>query len=57
MLGQLTGRPPQERGAASLAAGLLALQRGAAIVRVHEVAAMRDAMCVFEAMKGATCES
>jgi len=51
MLGQLTGRSVQERGAASLAASLLAVQRGAAIVRVHEVAAMRDALCVLEALE------
>ena len=51
MLGQLTGRSVRERGAASLAASLLAVQRGAAIVRVHDVAAMRDALCVLDALE------
>lgn len=51
MLGQLTGRPPEARMPASIAASLLALQRGASIVRVHDVAAMRDAMILLEAVE------
>lgn len=51
MLGQLTGRPPAGRMPASIAAGLLALQRGASIVRVHDVAAMRDAMILLDAVE------
>ena len=38
-LGVLTGRPVGERLAASLAAALAAVERGARIVRVHDVAA------------------
>lgn len=50
MLGQITGRPVTERLAASVAAALLAVQRGAAIVRVHDVAATRDALQVLAAL-------
>jgi dihydropteroate synthase len=48
-LGKITGRDPQERLAGSLAAALLALQRGARILRVHDVAATRDVIAVWEA--------
>jgi dihydropteroate synthase len=46
-LGKITGRPAGERVAASLAAAMLALERGANILRVHDVAATRDAVAVF----------
>ena len=52
MLGKLTGRAPQERVHASIAAALLAVQNGAQIVRVHDVAATRDALAVWNAVKG-----
>ena len=48
-LGALTGRNPGERTAASVAAALLAVQRGARIVRVHDVAATVDALAVWQA--------
>jgi dihydropteroate synthase len=51
-LGAITGRKAGERLAASLAAALLAVQRGATIVRVHDVAATRDALAVLAAMGG-----
>lgn len=51
-LGRITGRPVEERLAASLAAALLAVQRGARIVRVHDVAATRDALAVLAAIQG-----
>jgi dihydropteroate synthase len=44
----MTGRPVTQRLAASLAAALLAVERGARIVRVHDVAATRDALAVWE---------
>lgn len=50
-LGAITGRPADERMAASVAAALLAVQRGARIVRVHDVAATRDALAVLEAVE------
>ena len=50
MLGKLTGRAPQERVYASVAAALLAAQNGAQIVRVHDVAATRDALAIWRAV-------
>jgi len=46
-LGQITGRPVQERVHASIAAALLAVQHGAKILRVHDVGATRDAIAVW----------
>jgi dihydropteroate synthase len=51
MLGRLTGREPRERVHASVAAALLAVQNGAQILRVHDVAATRDALAVWQAVK------
>jgi dihydropteroate synthase len=51
-LGAITGRPAGDRLAASLAAALLAVERGAKIVRVHDVAATRDALKVLAALDG-----
>jgi dihydropteroate synthase len=50
MLGQITGRLVADRALASAVAALLAVQRGAAIVRVHDVAATRDALRVLAAL-------
>ncbi len=50
MLGTLTGREPEQRVAASVAAALLAVERGASIVRVHDVAETVDALKVLEAV-------
>jgi len=50
MLGGITGRPALERLPASIAAALLAVQHGARIVRVHDVAATRDALAVLAAV-------
>jgi dihydropteroate synthase len=49
-LGQLTGRPVGERVVASVAAALAAVQQGAAIVRVHDVAETVDALKVWRAL-------
>ena len=49
MIGTLTGRDRHaDRVAGSAAAALIAVQKGAAIVRVHDVAATRDALAVWE---------
>lgn len=48
-LGLLTGKPADQRQAASVAAALLAVQAGARIVRVHDVAATVDALKVWQA--------
>jgi dihydropteroate synthase len=50
VLGQLTGRAVGDRLPASLAAALLAAQRGAAVLRVHDVAATRDVLTVLDAV-------
>ncbi|MCE5233274.1 MAG: dihydropteroate synthase [Mizugakiibacter sp.] len=51
MIGALTGRKaPDERATGSVAAALIAVQRGARIVRVHDVAATRDALAVWQAV-------
>jgi len=46
-LGELTGRPPAERLAGSLAAALWAAARGAAILRVHDVRDTVGALAVW----------
>lgn len=51
MLGALTGRDkPADRVHASVAAALVAVQRGAQIVRVHDVAATVDVLKVWAAV-------
>lgn len=52
MLGQLTARAVDEREYAGIAAHLAAIARGAKILRVHNVAAMRDALTVWNAIEG-----
>ncbi len=52
MLGAITGRAVGERMAASVAASLLAVQRGASIVRVHDVRETVDALKVWSAVNG-----
>ena len=50
MLGKITGRGVGERVFASIAAALIAVENGARIVRVHDVAATRDALAVWQAV-------
>lgn len=57
MLGLLTGRTSSERVHASVAAAMLAVARGARIVRVHDVAATRDALAVWNAVENPEDES
>ena len=56
-LGVITGRPAGERLAASVAAALAAVHHGAAIVRVHDVAATVDALAVWRAAQAGKLES
>lgn len=51
-LGAITGRPPAERLAGTLAAMLHGVAAGAAIVRVHDVAAAVDALAVWRVLEG-----
>ena len=47
-LGAITGQPdPARRGAASISAALWAIQAGANVVRVHDVAETADALQLF----------
>lgn len=48
MLGKITGQEVEHRLAASLAASLLAVQRGASIVRVHDVRETADVLKVLK---------
>jgi len=50
MIGQLTGKPVAERLAGSVAAALMAADRGADIIRVHDVAATVDALKIRRAL-------
>lgn len=50
-LGAVTGRGVNERMVASVAAALYAVQEGAHILRVHDVAATRDAVTIWLATK------
>jgi dihydropteroate synthase len=51
-LGAITGRPPAERLAGTLAAVGFAADRGAAIVRVHDVAATADFLATRAVLAG-----
>jgi dihydropteroate synthase len=51
MIGQLTGRPAGERLAGSVALAALAVERGASIVRAHDVAATVDAVRIAAALR------
>jgi dihydropteroate synthase len=54
MLGAVTGRTqPSERIAASVAAAICAAERGASIIRVHDVASTADALKVWQAVRDA----
>ncbi len=51
MLGQVIGRDVEHRQYASVAAALIAVQRGARIVRVHDVRETVDALKVWQAVE------
>jgi dihydropteroate synthase len=57
MVGAVTGRPASERVAGSIAAAVCAAGRGAAILRVHDVAQTVDALKVWAAMRDAANHS
>ncbi len=48
MLGNIVGRPANQRLAASLAAAMLAAQQGASLIRVHDVAETMDALKILQ---------
>jgi len=54
LFGKIVGREAAQRVHASAAGALLAAQRGASIVRVHDVAATRDCLLVLRAIEDKT---
>ena len=54
LFGKIVGREGAERVNASAAGAMLAAQRGASIVRVHDVAATRDCLLVLRAIDDKT---
>ncbi len=52
-LGRITGRPVDQRLAAGLAAAVLAVERGASIVRTHDVPTTVDALRIVQAVRAA----
>jgi dihydropteroate synthase len=54
MLGAVTGRPVDERLGAGVAAAMLAVQRGARLVRTHDVAPTVDALRMAAAVAAAS---
>ena len=55
MIGELIGREVTQRLPASLGLAVLAVERGAAIIRTHDVAATHDAVAMWTALKEAGC--
>jgi dihydropteroate synthase len=54
-LGAVTGRDqPADRVSASVAAALLAVERGASVVRVHDVRETVDALAIWQAARAVT---
>lgn len=51
VLGQITGNTVEERLPASIAAAVVAVMKGAAVVRVHDVKATREALAVLQAVR------
>ena len=47
-IGELTGQPVENRLAGSISAAVLGAMRGADMLRVHDVAATRDALAVAD---------
>ena len=52
VVGLLTGRPIDDRGAATLAAELYAVRQGVDWIRTHDVGALRDGIAVQSALEG-----
>jgi dihydropteroate synthase len=57
-LGKLTGRSERDRVAGTIATNVVALERGASVFRVHDVAEVRDGLTVAAAtFRGARTEA
>ena len=57
MISSVLDRPPEQRMVASVALALMAVERGARIVRVHDVAATFDALSMWQTTKHALSQS
>lgn len=56
MIGAIAGREdPQERVAGTVALNMAALEKGAAIIRVHDVKEAKDTLKIFEALQEPSC--
>jgi dihydropteroate synthase len=51
MIGVATGRPVDQRVVGSAVAAVLAAEQGASVLRVHDVAATREALAVWQAYR------
>ena len=51
MLGKITGKDTNERVSSSIAAAIIAADKGAKIVRVHDVPETIDALKVWDAVR------
>ena len=56
MIGNILQRPVDQRLYGSLALAVMALERGAKILRVHDVAATMDALKIYNAVQDAAKE-
>jgi dihydropteroate synthase len=54
MIGKITGKDTNDRVAPSIAAAIMAADRGANIIRVHDVAETVDALKLWEAINTQT---
>ena len=57
MISSVLDRPPEERMVASVALAMMAVERGARIVRVHDVAATFDALSMWQTTRYALSQS
>ena len=57
MISSVLDRPPEQRMVASVALALMAVDRGARIVRVHDVAATFDALSMWQTTRHALSQS
>ena len=57
MISSVLDRPPEQRMAASIALALMAVERGARIVRVHDVAATFDALSMWQTIRHTLSQS
>ena len=57
MISSVLDRPPEQRMVASVALALMAVERGARIVRVHDVAATFDALSMWQTTRHVLSQS